>query len=209
MTFKSRLYDLVVSKRYDSELEELTSQARQFTIEKLQLKPGATVLDLGCGTGLNIPHIARCLGDAGRVIAVDASGAMLKQAAERLRREGIEDRATLVHGDARKLDDLLAPVLLGAKLDAILITLFFSVVPDWRGVFAKAYELLGPGGRCAMMDTYWPKPTFQQLFMSWRYAADPTRPGFEPLQQTCADFHVENFPPGNLDAFYVATGTKA
>jgi demethylmenaquinone methyltransferase/2-methoxy-6-polyprenyl-1,4-benzoquinol methylase len=208
MTLKSRMYDLVVSKSYDAELEEVTLAARKRCIEKLQLHPGATVLDLGCGTGLNLPHIVQALGTQGRVVAVDASQKMLEQAAERLRREGIEDRVTLVQGDARKLDELLAPVLQGARLDAVLITLFFSVVPAWRDVFAKAFDRLAPGGRCAIMDTYWPKPSRRLLFLSWRYAADPTRPGFEPLQQASADFQMENFPPDNSEAFYIAVGTK-
>lgn len=208
MTLKSRIYDLVVSRRYDAELEALTLAARQQAIQQLGIQPGATVLDLGCGTGLNLPHLVAALGGEGSVIALDASLKMLEQAAERLRREGVADRVTLVHGDARKLDELLAPVLQGAKLDAVLITLFFSVVPDWRKVFALAYDLLAPGGRCAVMDTYWPKPSWRLRVLSWRYAADPTRPGFEPLQQVASDFHMENFPPDTAEAFYIAAGTK-
>lgn len=208
MTLKSRIYDLIVAKRYDDELEELTLAARQLCVDKLRLQPGSLVLDLGCGTGLNLPHVVRALGAEGRVIGVDASQKMLEQAAERLRREGVEDRVTLVQGDARKLDELLAPVLQGAKLDALLITLFFSVVPAWREVFAKAYELLATGGRCAIMDTYWPKPSWRQLLLSWRYIADPTRAGFEPLQQASADFQMENFPPDAAEALYIAVGTR-
>lgn len=208
MTLKSAIYDLVISKRYDAELEALTRSARQHCVALLRLQPGATVLDLGCGTGLNLPHLVQALGDEGRVVAVDASARMLEQAAQRLRREGISERVTLVQGDARNLDELLAPVLAGAGLDAVLITLFFSVVPDWRQVFAKAYALLAHGGRCVVMDTYWPDASWRQLVLSWRYAADPKRPGFEPLQQASNDFLLENFPPERNDAFYVASGTR-
>jgi ubiquinone/menaquinone biosynthesis C-methylase UbiE len=208
MTFKSKLYDLYISKRYDAELEELTMSARQYCVEQLRPKPGGVALDLGCGTGLNLPFLARAVGEQGRVVAVDASDKMLEQAAQRLDREGLAERVTLVAGDARRLGELLAPVLHGDKFDALLITLFFSVVPDWRHVFAEAYDLLAPGGRCAMMDTYWPKPSMRQLFLSWRYAANPTRPGFEPLREAAADFRMENFPPEVSEAFYIATGSK-
>lgn len=208
MTVKSALYDLLISRRYDAELEALTLSARQHCISQLRLQPSSIVLDLGCGTGLNIPHLLHLLGDEGRVVAVDASERMLQQADERVRREAMGDRVTFVLGDARRLDELLAPVLQGAPLDAVLITLFLSVVPDWRNVFAGAYRLLAPGGRCAIMDTYWPSASWRQLLLSWRYAADPKRPGFEPLQEASAEFRLENFPPERTDAFYIAAGTK-
>lgn len=208
MTIKSTIYDLLVSRRYDAALETITEDARRRCVEMLAPRPGGTALDLGCGTGLNLPHLVRAVGEGGRVIGLDASRGMLDQAAARLDREGIADQVTLVHGDARRVDELVAAELGGAPLDALLITLFMSVVPAWREVYARAFSLLAPGGRCAMMDTYWPKPPLRLWLMSWSYAADPKRPGYELIRETCDDFSIEHFPPDIKHGFYLASGTR-
>jgi ubiquinone/menaquinone biosynthesis C-methylase UbiE len=208
VTIKSVIYDLLVSRRYDAELETVTEQARRRCVEMLAPRPGATALDLGCGTGLNLPNLVRAVGEGGRVIALDASRRMLDRAAARLDRHGIADSVTLVHGDARRVDELVAEELGGAPLEALLITLFMSVVPAWREVYARAFSLLAPGGRCAMMDTYWPEPPLRLWLMSWSYAADPKRPGFELLRESCEDFVLEHFPPDVEHGFYLASGTR-
>lgn len=208
MTIKSTIYDLIVSRRYDAELETVTEDARRRCVEMLAPRSGATALDLGCGTGLNLPHLVRAVGEGGRVIALDASRGMLDQAAARLDREGIADRVTLLHGDARRVAELVGAELGDQPLDALLITLFMSVVPGWREVYSRAFSLLAPGGRCAMMDTYWPKPPLRLWLMSWSYAADPKRPGFELIRETCDDFVLEHFPPDIEHGFYLASGTK-
>ncbi len=49
-------------------------------IAALHLSPGARVLDVGCGTGLNLAPVLSRIGPAGRVLGVDRSDAMLAQA---------------------------------------------------------------------------------------------------------------------------------
>lgn len=206
MTLKSRFYDLYASRHYDRELADITDAARARAVEILDIAPGATVLDLGSGTGLNLPHLVAAVGPSGQVIAVDASAKMLAQARERADAEGIADTVTFVHGDARQLGALVAEVT-DDELDGLFVTLFLSVVPDWRAVFDDAFALVRPGGRCVLMDTYWPSPSWRQRWVSWRFAADPTRPGYEALKAGVDDFHNESFPP-ETDTFYIASGTK-
>lgn len=50
-------------------------------VARLELRPGDRVLDLCCGTGLVTRELARHLGPAGEVVVVDASPAMLEEAA--------------------------------------------------------------------------------------------------------------------------------
>ncbi len=94
-------------------------------------------------------------------------------------------------------------LLVSRRYDAELET----VTEDAR---RRCVEMLAPrpGGRCAMMDTYWPKPPHRLWLMSWSYAADPKRPGFELLRATCDDFSLEHFPPDVEHGFYLASGTK-
>jgi ubiquinone/menaquinone biosynthesis C-methylase UbiE len=50
------------------------------TAGRLQLKPGMTVLDVGTGTGVFLPHLVREVGVKGRVIALDMAEKMLARA---------------------------------------------------------------------------------------------------------------------------------
>ena len=203
MTFKSWLYDRFIASRYDKELAEITQEFRQICIERANIAPGQTVLELGCGTGLNQPMLAAAVGDAGRIIAVDASTEMLEQAKARADEQGYRDRITFIHGDLRQLRQLVSD-----PADVVIATLIFSVVPDWRKVFADSFALLKPGGRYSIMDNYWPHPTFRLWLASWTFAADAKRPGFAPLQDAADDFMLEYHPPDAEVQFYIAHGSK-
>ena len=99
--------------------------------------------------------------------------------------------------------------LVSVEPDVVVGTLIFSVVPDWREVFRASFEILKPGGRYVTMDNYWPNPSLRLWFLSWTFAADAKRPGFEPLQAATDDFELEYHPPDADVQFYIAHGTKA
>lgn len=119
---------------------------RRAGIEALRLAPGDRVLDLGCGTGLNLRHLLRRVGPTGHVVALDASPAMLRQAARRVRRRGW-DNVTLVRADAATAD----PGSWG-PVDAALATYVLSVVPDWPAAWRTLLRSTRPGGRIAVVD---------------------------------------------------------
>ena len=56
---------------------------RLLAVRSLRLQAGDTVVDLGCGTGINIPLLLEAVGPSGRVIGVDLSEEMLSNACER------------------------------------------------------------------------------------------------------------------------------
>lgn len=62
--------------------ERLYARARRRAVELLRLAPGATVVDIACGTGLNFPLIEERIGPAGALIGVDLTAAMLRRAPE-------------------------------------------------------------------------------------------------------------------------------
>ena len=203
LTIKSLFYDKFVAHRYDRELADITDEFRKITIERTGISIGDTVLDLGCGTGLNQPHIAALVGPTGKIIGIDASAQMLSRATARAEERGYADRLSLINGDARQVDSLV-----GEPVDAVIATLIFSVVPSWREVFQRSFQVLKPGGRYGIMDNYWPHFSPRLWFLSWTYAADPRRPGFEPLSAAGTDFILEYHPPDSDVQFYVAHGTK-
>ena len=203
MTFKSWLYDSFIARRYDRELAEITDAFRRLCIEQTRIRAGQTVLDIGCGTGLNQPILAKAVGPSGRIVGIDASAEMLKQAQARAESGGYADRLELIHGDLRQLTTLVQ-----APADAVIATLIFSVVPDWRDVFAQSFARLKPGGRYGIMDNYWPNPPLRLWLLSWTFAADARRPGFEPLEAAAEDFTLEYHPPDADVQFYIAHGSK-
>jgi ArsR family transcriptional regulator len=99
-----------------------------------------TVGDLGCGTGQASATIAPFVA---RVIAVDASAAMLQAAKKRL--QGI-DNVELRRGEleALPIDD--------ARLDAATLMLVLHHVPEPERALAEVARVLKPGGRAIVVD---------------------------------------------------------
>lgn len=103
-------------------------------LDRLELAGNETVLDAGCGAGAVTEELARRLPE-GRVIAVDASPAMVRAAAARL-----GDRA-----DVRLAD--LAELELDEPVDAVLSTATLHWVADHDALFLRLRRALRPGGR--------------------------------------------------------------
>jgi len=71
---------------------------RRGVVERLPLRPGDTVLDVGCGTGLCFPLLLDRIGPEGTVVGVDASAQMLDLAAEQMAEHGWRN-VQLVHAE--------------------------------------------------------------------------------------------------------------
>src|SRR5579864_7366055 len=61
---------------YDLEIA-IAEPIRRRAIARLSLKPGETVLDLGCGTGLSFPHLEHYVGAHGVIIGIEQSPDMI------------------------------------------------------------------------------------------------------------------------------------
>jgi len=105
------------------------------------LPAGGRVLDLGCGTGLNLERMLAAGLPLGFYVGVDLSEAMLHQARARF---GNEARAQF-HGL-----NLLTDPLLEGPFDLIISTWVFEHLPDPQQVVAKAWERLRPDGHMVL-----------------------------------------------------------
>jgi trans-aconitate 2-methyltransferase len=103
-------------------------------LDRLELAGDETVLDAGCGTGRVTTVLAERV-PRGRVIAVDASDAMVAKA-----RETLGDRAEVFQADLSALE-------LDERVDAIFSNAVFHWIPDHQRLFERLHGCLRPGGQ--------------------------------------------------------------
>lgn len=109
------------------------------------LRPGETVLDLGCGAGLDSILAARRVGPTGRVLGVDAAAEMVAKACTSAAAAGVAN-AAFHHGEADRL-----PVA-DESVDVVISNGVFNLCLDKPKVLAEVYRALTPGGRLQMAD---------------------------------------------------------
>lgn len=140
--------DLLSYYRWSAPFYDLTRWAvlpgRSRAVRSLGLQPGETVLEIGTGTGRNLPELSRRVGSAGRVVGLDLSPDMLHRARRRVRRERL-DNVLLIRADAGRFG-LTLPV------DAVLMSYSLSMMSDTERVVSLAADALGPGGRLVAVD---------------------------------------------------------
>ena len=122
---------------------------RDQMIARLQPAAGASVLEIGCGTGRNVVHAAGLYPDA-RFFGIDVSTEMLTSAISAISRRGLTNRIRVAHGDGTAFDP---QVLFGIpQFDNVMISYSLSMIPDWRRVLEAALSRLKPGGRLHIVD---------------------------------------------------------
>lgn len=116
---------------------------RDELIEALDVPVGGSVLEVGCGTGRNLAHVAQRYPCA-RLHGLDISGEMLKSARQKA------SMAVLIRGDAQCFD---ATALFGrTDFDRVFFSYALSMIPGWAAALSCATRALGPGGRLLIVD---------------------------------------------------------
>lgn len=109
------------------------------------LHPGETVVDIGCGAGVDSILAARKVGPSGRVIGVDLTPEMVKKATDNAVAAAVAN-VEFHQGEADRL-----PVRDGTA-DVVISNGVFNLCIDKPKVLAEVFRVLRPGGRLQMAD---------------------------------------------------------
>lgn len=109
------------------------------------LRPGETVLDIGCGAGFDSFIAARQVGQTGRVISIDMTTAMLSKAAA----GALEARISNIEFREGFAESLPVP---NGSIDVVISNGVVNLCPDKVAVMQEVHRVLKPGGRIQIGD---------------------------------------------------------
>ncbi|MCS6919389.1 MAG: bifunctional demethylmenaquinone methyltransferase/2-methoxy-6-polyprenyl-1,4-benzoquinol methylase UbiE [Fimbriimonadales bacterium] len=151
-----------VAPRYDLLNSILSFQLHHYwrrrVVRALRLAPDARVLDLCTGTGDLAIELARHLGPAGEVVALDFCEPMLRMGRDKAHKRGLNHTVWL-NADALHLP------LADAQFDAATMAFGLRNLIDKPAAFREIYRVLKPGGKVAILELTRP----QRPPMRWLY----------------------------------------
>lgn len=109
------------------------------------LKTGETVLDLGCGAGLDVLLAAQKVGPTGKAIGIDMTDDMIHRARDNAQKAGLSNvEIHLAEIESLPLED--------NSVDCVISNCVLNLVPDKSVAFAEIFRVLKPRGRLTASD---------------------------------------------------------
>lgn len=129
----------------------LTRESRQreedcrAMLAALEIKPGQTVCDLGCGNGFYSLQLASLVGECGKVVAVDIQQEMLHMLHERAKETGVANLDTVL---GTPVDPGVPP----CSMDVVLLVDVYHEFSHPEQMLAAIRRSLRPGGRMVLVE---------------------------------------------------------
>lgn len=137
-----------LSRYYDYLAGLFEKKYRNIALQRLSIKQGETVLEIGFGTGDCLKQIAKSVGKTGRAHGIDISSGMLEVTKNRLGKAELLDKVELYRGDAMSMPfnaDMFDAVFMSFTLE-----LFDT--PDIPKVLEEIKRVLKPKGRLGVVS---------------------------------------------------------
>ena len=115
---------------------------------------GATVLDLGCGTGRDAFLASRLVGPAGRVIGIDMTPQQLAVARRALDEHRSRTGLDNIAFREGSIEDLAAAGIADASVDVVVSNCVLNLAADKGRVLAEVFRVLRPGGELYFSDVF-------------------------------------------------------
>jgi SAM-dependent methyltransferase len=109
------------------------------------INEGESVLDIGCGSGVDTIFAAKMTGPAGKVVGIDLIPEMLHRAKENISLANLDN----VKYEKASADRLPFP---DENFDAVISNGAFNLVPDKPKALSEVFRVLKPGGRLMIAD---------------------------------------------------------
>ena len=137
------------------------------TVERLALTPGASVLDVACGSGASALPAAHAVGPTGKVTGVDLAANLLALGREKAQQHGL---ANIEFLEA----DMTALGYPDAHFDAVICVFGVFFVPNMESLVAELWRMVRPGGKLAV--TTWGPRIWAPAYEVWNHAVRAARP---------------------------------
>lgn len=145
------------AERYDAFREDML-HGRAALVNRLNIRPGNRMVELGGGTGRNIDFLSDRLQQLERYELVDLCPALLEVARTRAERNS---NVSLVQADA-------ATWRPDQPVDIVLMSYSLTMMPDWTATLRNALLMLRPGGQIAVVDFHLPADMNRLHAQFWR-----------------------------------------
>jgi ubiquinone/menaquinone biosynthesis C-methylase UbiE len=165
---------------YDDLANSFWERFGRRTIERLNLQPGARVLDICCGSGASAIPAAEKVGPKGFVLGIDLAERLLERASLKAAKRGL-------HNLEFRTGDMLDLHLPRSELDAVVCVFGIFFVPDMRAGVQALWELVRPGGKLAITTwgPRWFEPATTAFWNSVREVRPDLYKGFNPWDRIC------------------------
>jgi ubiquinone/menaquinone biosynthesis C-methylase UbiE len=117
----------------------------QVTLDRMGLRPGMTVVEIGPGPGRLLIPAARRVQPAGRAIGLELQQGMLDKLRRKLARDD-PGNIELIHADATQ------PVLPRQSADLVYLCTVLGEIPDRMAALRNCFDALRPGGRLSITE---------------------------------------------------------
>ena len=191
----AKTYNLACD-HYDDPANSFWQRFGRRTVERLDLAPGARVLDVCCGSGASAIPAAEAVGPGGSVLGVDLAENLLALARTKARDRGLE------HVEFRT-GDMLDLRLPDREFDAVVCVFGIFFVPNMHDAVRELWRVVRPGGKLAI--TTWGPRFFEPVNTVFWSSVREVRPdlykGFNPWDSVC--------DPEALGAVFAGGGVEA